>query len=133
MPDATTKDRYRCMAVSLWLRGAIRVAGSGSRDGGAAHIAANSHTTTVCLDARHRRRLLLWRFLKGKEIDNNDPKSGCQNDEPASEPPQNLLIVLVTQELPQPIHGLHVLGVAWGTANVGLGKKLGGTSLGKIN
>jgi len=34
----------------------------------------------------------------------NNPKSGCQNGDPASEPPQDLLIVLVPQESPEPIH-----------------------------
>ena len=54
-----------------------------------AHIAANSDATTVCLDVGRRSlgRFRLWRFHRGEEIDNNDPKSGCQRDEPASEPP----------------------------------------------
>ena len=32
------------------------------------------------------------------------PKSGHRNDQPASEPPQNLLIAFVAQETPERIH-----------------------------
>jgi len=48
--------------------------------------------------------LRFWRFPRSKEIDKSGPKSRCRNDQPASEPAQDLLIALVTQEPP---HGVH--------------------------
>jgi hypothetical protein len=54
-----------------------------------------------------------------------------RNDQPASEPPQNLLIALVTQEPPQSIRALHFPEVALG--NVGLRKKLRCISSGEVN
>ena len=37
-------------------------------------------------------------------MDKGDPKSGRSNDQSASEPPQNLLIALNTQEPPERVH-----------------------------
>src|SRR5262249_61551235 len=107
-----------CMAgTSFRSRRAIRIGCAASRDGRTGHVAANGDATTVSLDvdSRHRKFRLL-RFRSRKEIDKGDPKSRRHHDEPASEPAQNLLLSLVTQEPPQPI-----------LANVGLLRELGCT------
>jgi hypothetical protein len=92
--------------VSFWSRRAISACRGASRDGRASHVATNGHATTGCLDIERYRLggLRTWGFQRGKEIDNGNPKSGRQNDEPASEPPKNLLIVFVTQEPPERVH-----------------------------
>src|SRR5262245_14044914 len=113
--------------TSLWFRRAIRIGCAASRDGRTGHVAAYGDTATVRLDAdsRHRRFRLL-RFWSRKEIDKGRPKSRRHDDQPASEPPENLLVALVTQKPPQPIFEL-----TFGTAD--LRRKLGGISSGEVN
>ena len=64
----------------------------------------------------------------GEEIDKGRPKSCRRNDQPASEPPENLLVALVTQKPPQAIRAFEVA-----LSSVGLGRKLGGISFGEVN
>src|SRR5262245_3925339 len=106
--------------TSFRFRRAIRIGCAASRDGRTGHVAAYGDATTVRLDvdSRHRRFRLL-RFRSRKEIDKGRPKSRRHDDQPASEPPENLLIALVTQKPPQPIFEL-----TFGT--VDLRRKLGG-------
>src|SRR5262249_29039556 len=79
---------------------------SACRDGRATHVAANGNAATVCFDARRRRLwgCRFWRFPRREEIDKGRPKSRRRNDQPASEPPKNLLIAFITQEPPQRVH-----------------------------
>src|ERR1700730_6833294 len=116
--------------TSFRFRRAIRISRAARRDGRASHTAANGNGTTVCLDASRRRlwRFRLWRFPRGEEIDKGRPKSCRSNDEPASEPAQDLLIALVTQEPPQPMWAFELI-----FGSVGLRRKLGGISSGEGN
>src|SRR6476620_11786083 len=111
------------MAVSSRFGCTIRGGYGSAGDCRTSHRADNGNATTVCLDAGRRRlwRFRLWRFRSRKEIDKGHPKPRCRDDEPASDPAQNLLIALVTQDRPQPIRALHVPEVALG--NVGLRRK----------
>src|SRR5262249_19716055 len=123
----------RTEAASLWgvsfrFRCAIRIGRCTCRNGRASHTAANGNATTVCLDASRRRLggFCFRRFPRREQIDKDRPKSCRHNDQPASEPPENLLVTLVTQKPPQPI-----IRLAFGT--VGLRRKLGCISSGDVN
>src|SRR6266699_6602433 len=113
MPNAAMKDEYRFMAgLSFRFRRALRIGRGARGDSRAGHIAAYGDATTVCLDVGRRRlrscRLLrsfrLSRFLERKEMDKSRPKSRRHKDQPASDPPQNLLVALITQEPPKRVH-----------------------------
>src|SRR5262249_22606951 len=80
----------------------------------------------VCLNADRPGRFRLWRFPRREEIDKGRPKSRRHNDQPTPEPPENLLVALVTQKPPQPIFEL-----AFGT--VGLRGKLGRIFSSEVN
>src|SRR5215470_3915052 len=114
--------------TSLRFRRAIRIGCAARRDGRASHTAANGNGTTVCLDASRGRlwRFRFWRFPRREEIDKGCPKSCHRNDQPASKPPENLLVALVTQKPPQPIFELAL-------RTVGLRGKLGCISSGEVN
>src|SRR5262249_30200114 len=101
-----TADTASWRSISIRFRRAIRACRNTSRDGRVSHVTANGHATTVRLDGGRRRlwRFRLWRFQRREEIDKGHPKSCRRNDRPASEPPQNLLIALVTQEPPERVH-----------------------------
>ena len=116
-------------AASFRFRRAIRIGRAARRDRRASHVAANGNATTVCLDAG-RQALgisLLEISQEGREIDKGRPKSRRRNDQPASEPPENLLIALVTQEPPQAICAFEVA-----LGSVGLRRKLGCISSGEV-
>src|SRR5258705_8578586 len=102
--------------ASLRFRRAIRIGCAARRDGRTGHVAAYGDATTVRLDvdSRHR-RFPFSRGRRRKEINKGHPKSRRRNDQSASEPAQNLLIALVTQEPPQSILAL---------GNAGLCRKL---------
>src|SRR5262249_53957771 len=106
----------------------IRIGHGACRDRRASHTTANGNATTVCLYTSRRR---LWRFRlwlrSRKEIDKGGPKSRRHNDQPASEPPENLLVALVTQETPQPICAFELA-----LGNVGLRRKIGCNSSGEV-
>src|SRR5262249_26379182 len=99
-------DAASWRSVSFWFRPAIRIGRGARRNGRASHVAADGNATTVCLDAGRRWlwRFGLWGFHRREEIDKGRPKPCRRNDEPASEPPQDLLIALVTQEPPELVH-----------------------------
>src|SRR5262249_33815635 len=117
-----------CMAgTSFRSRRAIRIGCAASRDGRTGHVAAYGDATTVRLDVDSgHRRFRLLRFRSRKEIDKSRPKSRRHNDQPTSEPPENLLVALVTQKPPQPTFEL-----AFGA--VGLRRKLGRIFSGEVN
>src|SRR5262245_31711008 len=104
-PNVAMKRMCCFMAVSSRFGCTIRGGYGSAGDCRASHRAHNGHGNTVLLDAGRRLlcRFPFWRFESGKEIDKGHPKSRYRDDEPTSEPAQNLLIALVTQEPPQPI------------------------------
>src|SRR6266852_4753193 len=99
-------DAASWRGASFRFRRTIRVRRGARRDGRASRVAANGNTTTVCLDAGGRRLwgFRLWRFQRREEIDKGHPKPRRRNDQPASEPTQDLLIALITQEPPKRVH-----------------------------
>src|SRR5262245_19446107 len=80
----------------------------------------------VCLDADRLWGFDLWRFSRRKELER--PRSCYRNDQPASEPPEKLLVALVTQEPPQAICAFEVA-----LGSLGPRGKLGCISVGEAN
>src|SRR5215813_9417052 len=129
MPNDAMKHRCCFMAgrSSFRFRRTIRIGRAARRDGRASHVATDSDATTLCLHAGRGRLwgFCFWRFPRGEEIDKGGPKSRRHDDQPASKPPENLLVALVTQEHPQAICA--ALG------SVGLRRKLGCISVSEVN
>src|SRR6516162_7113302 len=111
-PNVAMKRMCCFMTVSSRFGCTVRGGNGSAGDCRTSHRADNGNATTLCLDAGRRRlgRFRLWRFRGRREIDKGGPKSRCRDDEPASEPAQNLLIALVTQEPPQPTWASLALG-----------------------
>src|SRR5215813_413223 len=127
MPNDAMKHRCCFMAgrTSFRFRRPIRIGRATRRDGRARYVATDGDATMICLDAC---RCRLWRFPRREQIDKDRPKSCRHNDQPTPEPPENLLVALVTQEPPQAICAFEVA-----LGSVGLRRKLGGISSGKVN